>query len=124
MSKPLKDLITKELNSRYGRLDSVIVIDPISLTGTESNAFRRALRAKNIRMELVKNSLVKRAVVGTSAEGISEILAGPSALVAGGESIVHIAREIAEWTSKHENLQVRGALVEGHVLVRLVVQSR
>ncbi|NLX03558.1 MAG: 50S ribosomal protein L10 [Phycisphaerae bacterium] len=116
MSKPLKDLITKELKSRLSNVESAMVVNPILLTGVESNRFRGALKAKNIEMHLVKNSLAQRALAGTKLEGIGEILTGPSAVVYGGESIVDVAREIHDWTKKLTKLEVCGAIVDGEVV--------
>ena len=118
MSKPVKDLITKELKERYRKVDGALVVNPIPLTGTESNQLRGALKAKHITMEVVKNSLARRAFAGTAIEGVCRLREGPVGLVTGGDSVVDVAREIIEWTKKLSNLEVRGALVEGQILDR------
>jgi len=116
MSKPIKDLITKEISARYGHLDSIFVVNPIGLNAIDTNKLRLGLRSKKIEMELVKNSLAIRAFVGTKLEGVGKLMDGPSAFVTGGDSIVDVAREVMEWTKKITALQVRGAVVEGEVL--------
>lgn len=116
MSKPVKDLITKELAARYSQMDSVVVIDPIGLTGIESNQLRGGLHSKNIHLEVVNNSLAKRALVDSPAATVGELLDGSRALVTGGDSVVEIAREIVDWCKKLKGLKVRGALVEGQIM--------
>ncbi len=116
MSKPLKNLITNELKARYAELDSVLVVNPIGIGANDTVELRRGLREKKIRMEVVKNSMLKRAVDGTTLEIVSGILEGPCAVVSGGDSIVDAAREIAEWSKKLPTLEVRGAVVEGQLL--------
>lgn len=116
MSKPIKELIAKELKTRYGAMNSAIVVNPIKLTALQANEMRRGLFKKNIQMELVKNSLVRLALKGTPAERVGDLMKGPSALLSGGESIVDLARELEEWTKKLKELEVLGALVEGDVV--------
>lgn len=116
MSKPVKNLISQEFHQRFSEIDSVIVVNPIKLTGVEGNAFRRSLWAKHIQMTLVKNSLLKRSVSGTKLDGVCDLLNGPSALVTGGESIVDAARELDEWMTKLPSLEVLGAVVDGQPL--------
>jgi large subunit ribosomal protein L10 len=116
MSKPVKDLIATELRQRYDKLDGAVVVNPVPLTGTQNNQLRGALKDKRIHMEVVKNSLAKRAFAGTPMESVCRLMEGPSALVTGGDSIVDVAREIIDWTKKLGKLEVRGALVEGQIL--------
>ena len=116
MSKPLKNLITNELKSRYSELDSILIVNPIGIKANDTVELRRGLREKKIRMEVVKNSMLKRAVAGTQLEVVSELLEGSCAVVSGGDSIVDVAREIVEWNKKLPALEIKGAVVEGKVL--------
>ncbi len=116
MSKPVKDLITKEISARFGHLDSIMVVNPVGLNAIDTNKLRLGLRSKKIEMELVKNSLAQRAFAGTKLEPVTKLLEGSCALVTGGDSIVDVAREVLEWTKKLQALQIRGAVVEGQVV--------
>ena len=116
MSKPLKNLISNELKSQYGEIDSAVVFNILGLDANTTVEFRRDLRKKNIRVQMIKNSLAKRAFKDTPLERIGEVLSGSCALATGGDSIVDVARDIVEWSKKYEVLEVRGAVVEGEVL--------
>ncbi|NLE28776.1 MAG: 50S ribosomal protein L10 [Phycisphaerae bacterium] len=116
MSKPVKELMIKEISARFSKLDSVLVVNPIALNAIDNTTVRGALRKKKIEMEVVRNSLAVRALKGTKLENIGELLIGASAIVSGGESIVDVAREVSEIVRKMPKLEVRGALVEGEVL--------
>ncbi len=116
MSKPVKDLITKEISARFGQLDSILVVNPIGLNAIDSNKMRMAFRAKKIEMEVVKNALAQRAFAGTKLEPVAKLLEGSCALVTGGDSIVDVAREVFGAMKKYKALQIRGAVVEGQVL--------
>lgn len=116
MSKRVKDLICRELRGRYESLDSAVVVDPTGIDAITADQVRRSLRERSVRMEVVKNSLARRALVGSRLEPIRSLLTGPSALVTGGESIVEAVKALAEWGKKVGRLKLRGAVVEGQLL--------
>ena len=116
MSRTLKELIVNEIRDRYQQVDEAVVVNPIFLTGRENTELRKAFNAKAIRMELMNNSLARRAFSGLPLEKVGGLLDGPSALVTGGESVIDIAKELAQWSKKMPLLKVLGAIVEGQVL--------
>lgn len=123
MSKPVKDMMTAEIRERYGEAESALVVNPILLTGTEANDLRRRLAAKRIRMEVIKNSLARRALTATKLKGLGDLLDGPSAVVTGGDSVIDIAREMVDWAKKVPKLKLCGAIVEGETFGPETVQS-
>ena len=113
MSKPVKEMITADYQRRFGDLDGALVIDIRGIEANENNALRLGLLEKSIRVTVVKNSLASKAFKGTPLEGLSPALAGPSALAYGGESVVDVARELVEWAKKVEDLDLKGAVLDG-----------
>ena len=83
MSKKVKNLITKELTDRLGKIDGVGVINHRGLGGIKTNLMRRRLRANGMKMTVVKNTLAKKAVNGKKLEGFDKLLDGPSAVIYG-----------------------------------------
>jgi len=116
MSKLVKDMITKEVQSRFGSLDSIMVVNMIGLDANQSNQVRSELRKNNIQVEVIRNGLTARALKGTKIENVSKLLTGPSAFATGGESIVDVARSVMDLVKKIDKFQVIGAVVEGTVL--------
>ena len=116
MSKRVKDLVTEELRSRYEGVDSVLLVDPTGIDANTNNAMRGDLRSKSVRLEVIKNSLARRAFAGGALEPLASLLEGPNALVTGGDSIVDAAKVVADWGKKIGLLNIRGAVVEGEVL--------
>jgi large subunit ribosomal protein L10 len=113
MSKPVKELVTKELRSRYGELDSALWVELIGADGITTNEFRRDLRSHNIRLEIVKNSLFRQACGDGRLAPLAKGLTGPAALVTGGDSLIEAARIVEEWMPKIKGLKLRGAVLEG-----------
>jgi large subunit ribosomal protein L10 len=119
MSKPIKDLISRELQTRYNDLDNVLWIELTGADGTTTNAFRRELRSKDMHIEIVRNSLFRRAVASgrlAALAPLADALSGPAALVTGGESLVDVAKLVEEWRPKIRGLKFRGAVLEGEYM--------
>lgn len=113
MSKPVKELIIGEYKERFEDIDGALVVDIRGMTANDNNTIRRGLQAKQIRVTVLKNSLAKKAFVGTALEPLGPALEGPSALAYGAESVVDVARQIVEWSKKVKTLALKGAVLDG-----------
>ncbi len=116
MSKLVKDLITKELRTRYGAEVSAVWVELTGVDGIVTNALRRELRSRKMRLEVVKNALFRRAVAGSPLAKLAEAVTGPAALITGGESATDIGKLLDEWRAKAPTLKVHAALIEGEFL--------
>ena len=94
MSKPVKNLITEEYRKKYEGLDSACVVSVIGLDAISTSKLRSELRAKKIRLQVVQNSLARRAFASTVLAPLGDALSGPCALVTGGESIIDVAKTL------------------------------
>jgi large subunit ribosomal protein L10 len=117
MSKPIKKLITDSYAKRFGEMDGAIVMSIRGVNSKTNTKLRARLKAKNIRVTVVRNSLARVAFKGTKLEQLTEILDGPCALIYGAESVVHVAREVVALTKEMEAepLEFKGALMEGNI---------
>lgn len=116
MSKQVKQEICKELVRMFQDVDACMVIDPTKLDGITANRLRRELAVGKVQMQLVKNSLTKRALAGTKLDAVSGLLDGPCALVWGGDSIVDAAKLVVGKLKELPNLVIKGAVLEGVAL--------
>ena len=116
MSKRLKSLITAELEHKFKGQESVVVIDYIGIDATRANKLRHALKAKKVRLTVVRNALAAKALDTAGLKGAGEMLKGTNALVYGGESVVDIVKELVEQGKTLEQLKIKGSIVEGRVL--------
>ena len=116
MSKLVKELIAKDLQTRYAELNNALWVELIGVDGNTTNAFRRDLHGKQMRMEVVRNLLLRRAVGSGPMAKLADKLEGPAALITGGESAIDAAKLVEEWAPKIKTLRVRGALLEGEYL--------
>jgi large subunit ribosomal protein L10 len=116
MSKFVKDLITKELRSRYSQTDNAIWVEMIGIDGITTNQFRRELREKKLRLEVVRTALLRRAVGDGPLSRLADKLDGPAALITGGDSAVEAAKFLDQWLPRLKGMRLRGALLEGEFL--------
>ncbi len=115
MSKYVKDLITKEMTTRFKDLDGVAVINPRGIDAIKNNGIRRRLREKGVRMTVVKNTLAKRAITEGKLKGFDQLLDGPSAVIYGEASISAIARMILAEKKTDEKIELRGIFFAGEI---------
>jgi len=113
MSKPVKNLIRKEIARRLEGVGDLAVVSVVGIDGNTTNALRGELLAKNIRVTVVKNSMARQAFADMGMAEMSDLLEGPCALAYGGESVVDVVREIFEKAKDIPALQVKGACLEG-----------
>lgn len=117
MSKPVKQMIAHDLASRYADASNAVWIELVGVDGITTNAFRRDLRAKDMRLEVVKTALLKQACSAGPLSKLAAALSGPVALVTGGDSAVTVAKVLDEWLPKlPKNLRIRGAVLDGEYL--------
>ncbi|MCA9242845.1 MAG: 50S ribosomal protein L10 [Phycisphaerales bacterium] len=114
--KLVKDLITSELRGRYSDLNSALWVEIVGVDGITTNEFRRELRDNNMRLEIVKSALFRRAVKDTSLQPLADKLEGPAAIMTGGESLIDVAKLVDKWLDKIKSLKLRGAILEGEFL--------
>ena len=115
MSKPVKDLITKELTARLKDLDGVGVINPRGIDANKNHGIRRRLHEKGLKMMVVKNTLAKRAVGDGKLKGFDKLLDGPSAVIYGKASISTLARQLLDEKKNDEKVELRGIFFDGEL---------
>lgn len=115
MSKPVKDLIQKELVKRLNSIQELAVIGFTGIDAQATRAIRGRLREKSIRLTVVKNSIARQAFKQCGMEAAGEAMDGPCALAYGGDGVVTIVRELLAISKETPQLTVKAALLEGEV---------
>ncbi|MBI1368192.1 MAG: 50S ribosomal protein L10 [Planctomycetes bacterium] len=115
MSKPVKSMIIDLYQRQFADLDGAVLIDIRGITANDTRQLRSSFAKNDVKITVVKNSLARKALTGTSLEAINELIEGPTAVVSGGESVVNVARDLIDFVKKMPNLQIKGAVMEGTV---------
>lgn len=114
MSKTVKAMLIKDYEDRLGDTSECLVISVRALKGIEATKFRKGLHQKKVRVMVVRNALARRRFQGTALEGLIPLLSGPSALAWGG-SVVEVSREIVALLKDFPGIELKGAILDGHV---------
>jgi len=101
------------LVGRLQRAQTIYLADFTGLNVAKATDLRRKLRAAGVEYVVVKNTLAKRALDQAAIPGLSDHLAGPTALVLAGRDPVSAAKVLTDFAKEHERPAIRVGLVEG-----------
>lgn len=113
MSKPVKNWMIRDYQEMLEGQDSALLISVRGITANENNRLRQELAKKEITVAVIRNNLAKHAFADSPLSGLSPLLEGPSALAFGSDSVVDVARELVKWAKTVENLELKGAVLDG-----------
>ncbi len=116
MSKVLKKLIVDELVTSYKGDKSLIIANYSGIDAQQTNAMRRDLRGKNIKLRVVKNSLAAIAFKEVGVSGLGEMLEAPTVVALSDEDPVELAKNLKKCADEVDGLKIVGGWVDGELM--------
>jgi len=123
MSKLIKQMEMDALKNTFKDVHDLVVLSVNGIDCQTDNKLRLTLRKKNIRLQVVKNSLTRRVFddLGIKIDGDSTYWAGNTVMAWGAGSVAELSRtldgEVQELVKKNPKLkdrvQFKGAIAEG-----------
>lgn len=115
MSKTIKNLLVDDLKTRLQGVGDLIVVSLGRLDAQKTTQLRQTLRKKRISLQLVKNSLARRAMQDTPLAPAFDEAAGMLAIAWGGEDVVDLAKELDRLSAvkDFEGFECRGGALDG-----------
>ena len=111
-----KKTLVKEVNAVAGDSVTAVAAEYRGLSVAEMTELRKEARNAGVYMRVVKNTLARRAVVGTDFECMQDTLKGPILLAFAKEDPGAAARVIKDFAKKHDALQAVSLAAGGAVL--------
>jgi ribosomal protein L10 len=115
MSKFVKDLLTRDLKTQLSGVNDALLVNVVGLDSIRTSKLRTELRKKKIKLEVVKNSMARRATEGTPLAPAFEGVEGTLAVVWGADDFVSLTKEIVRLSEAKdiEGLTTRGGAMDG-----------
>lgn len=109
----LKAPIIEEIKSHFDGAEGAVLADYRGLTVAEDTDLRKQLREANVVYKVYKNTYIKRAIAGTSFEGLSACLEGPTAVAISKTDATAPARILSKFAKTAPKLEIKCGIVEG-----------
>jgi len=107
--------VVEDVGKHIARAQTLALAEYRGLTVEHLNALRRQARDKGVYLHVLKNSLARRAVVGTSFEVAKDAMVGP--LIYGfSDDAVAAAKVISDFAKGNDKLVVKGGVYAGKAL--------
>jgi large subunit ribosomal protein L10 len=113
VTKADKQLELQQLESAFKGSDSAILVDYKGLNVPQVTDLRRQLRAAKAKYRVVKNTLAKRALKGTSFEPLEKFFEGTTAIAYTETDPVALAKTLTAFVKTAPKLQIKAAVVQG-----------
>jgi large subunit ribosomal protein L10 len=111
--KSEKELQIKDLNDKFSRAKGVIVAEFNKLDVDTVNRLRKKLRDGKVEWKVLKNTLARRAAVGTSVEKISDDFVGPVAAAISYDDVIAPAKILSDFVKDMEFIKIRSGVIQG-----------
>lgn len=105
-----------ELAAKIAGSVTGVVVDYKGITVADDTALRKELREAGVEYFVVKNTILSRAIEGTSVEGMKNVLEGTTALALSSEDYTAAARILAKFAESHENFKIKSGFLDGEVV--------
>jgi large subunit ribosomal protein L10 len=111
-----KETELQDLERAFKGTDSAIVLDFKGLKVPEVTELRRQVRGARGQYKVVKNTLARRAMIGTSFEALGEFFTGTTAVAYSGDDPVALAKVLTTFAKTTPALQIKAAVVQGRAI--------
>jgi large subunit ribosomal protein L10 len=121
VSKADKTVELQAMESAFKGSDSAILLDYKGLTVPQVTDLRRQIRGAKGRYKVVKNSLAKRAIKGTSFESLDRHFEGMTAIAYTEADPVALAKTLTTFIKATPTLTIKAAVVQGSAIAPAAV---
>lgn len=117
MTRTAKEKSVADLTEKLGRARAALVANFSGLNVAAVTEIRRKFREANVEYRVVKNTLMRRALSGTTREGVADAFTGPTAIAFKyDEEYALLGKAAQEMEKKYEAFKVKAAFIEDDVL--------
>lgn len=113
VTKADKELELRDLQSAFQGSDSAVLVDYKGMNVPQVTELRRQLRAAKAKYRVVKNTIARRALKGTSFEPLEKFFEGTTAIAFTETDPVALAKTLTTFVKTAPTLTIKAAVVQG-----------
>ena len=117
-----KQRVVEDLHTAWAHANTGVVTHYRGLSVAKMAELRRALRAAEVSIQVVKNTLARRAAEGTDFAVAEDLFSGPTA-IAYGDDPVGLAKALSDFARSNEALEILGGVLDGKRLEKAEVTA-
>ncbi len=106
----------QQLEQSFKGTDSAVVVDYKGLKVPEVTELRRQVRGAKGRYKVVKNTLAKRALSGTTFEGLGQHFQGTTAVAYTAGDPVALAKTLKTFAKTTPAVSIKAAVIQGRTI--------
>jgi large subunit ribosomal protein L10 len=125
MLRSEKVIAIDEIRDRFSRMTSAVFVDFTGMTVEEVSKLRTNFREKGVEYKVVKNTLVRQALVKEPwVENLRPALRGMTGVAWSFEEPSAAARVVKDFRRENEKLVIKAGVLEGQVLDGKAVENQ
>ncbi len=121
MDRQGKESLAVELKKKFEKSNITLFVDYKGLKSTQADALRRALRAKQAEVKILKNNIgrliTKDGSMGEDAKGLMDRVVGPTMVAFAYGDPAATAKVLNDFAKDHEALKIKESLLGKKLLL-------
>jgi large subunit ribosomal protein L10 len=122
MDRTEKEQLAVQMRDSLEAASLVIVTQQSGMTVAQATSLRRDMCSAGAEFKVLKNTIARIAVKGTSVDGITSMLVGPTALAYSADPIA-AAKVVAKFSGSNDQLKIVGGILNGQILDATAVKA-
>ena len=115
LNRSEKEAVINEVTELAAKAQTLVMAEYRGITVADMTELRSKARSQGVSLSVLKNTLARRAVAGSSFESAAEQMTGP--LIYGfSEDAVAAAKVVADFAKTNDKLVIRGGVYDGKAL--------
>ena len=115
LNRSEKEAVISDVTGLAAKAQTLVLAQYRGITVADMTRLRSTARSNGVSLTVLKNTLARRAVIGSEFEVVSDLMTGP--LIYGfSEDAVAAARVVADFAKTNDKLVIRGGAYGGKAL--------
>ena len=115
LNRSEKEAVISEVTTLAAQAQTLVIAEYRGITVADMTKLRSEARSKGVSLSVLKNTLARRAVAGSTFDVVADQMTGP--LIYGfSVDAVAAAKVVSDFAKTNEKLVIRGGVISGKVL--------